>query len=769
MAKKSNSGPNPARIAVAIRGAVQGVGFRPFIYRLATEMKLAGWVRNSPQGVLIDVEGNEDDLRCFVARLQSESPERSFIQSLETTWLDPCGHAGFEIRESNRDGERLSVVMPDIATCSDCLSEIFDPGNRRYLYPFTNCTQCGPRYSIIRDLPYDRRNTTMRDFVMCPECQREYEDPVNRRYHAQPNACPVCGPSVSLCDGQGNILVCGQDAIEATAKAVLKGLVVAVKGLGGFHLVTDATSDKAVLLLRERKHREEKPFAVMFPDLASVEAVCEVGSEERRLLQAPESPIVLLRRRADGARISDAVAPGNPYLGVMLPYTPLHHILLREAGRAIVATSGNASDEPICIDEEEALSRLSGLADLFLLHNRPIERHADDSIVRVIEGREMVLRRARGYAPLPLPGGVGGEIILAVGAHLKNTVALTVGADVVVSQHIGDLDNVEAYRAFEKVIEDLENLYGVNVAGVAEDKHPDYLSTKYARRREGFHESVQHHHAHIAACMAENRIEGPVLGVAWDGTGYGEDGTVWGGEFLVCDKADFDRAAHFRTFPLPGGEAAVKESRRSALGLLYEMSGGACADLRRACTDAFSRDELKTLTGMMSRRINAPFTSSVGRLFDAVSSLAGIRQVCTFEGQAAMELEFAMGDSVSDEAYPMAWTRGRRGQEDPWTIDWEAMIAAILVDLAQNTPTALISLKFHNSLAATVVEAARRLSLGRVALSGGCFQNAYLLTRTIRALRAEGYHAYWHQRVPPNDGGISFGQAVVAARRRKES
>ncbi|MCX8103930.1 MAG: carbamoyltransferase HypF, partial [Candidatus Bipolaricaulota bacterium] len=564
-----------ARLKIAIHGAVQGVGFRPFVYRLAIELKLTGWVLNSAQGVFIEAEGTKEQLEEFVRRLERDKPPRAFLQSLEASWLDPVGYTAFEIRHSDESGQKIAFILPDIATCPDCWREIFDPNNRRYRYPFTNCTNCGPRFSIIEALPYDRPNTTMKIFRMCPDCQAEYENPLDRRFHAQPNACPQCGPHLELWDAKGTVLAQHDDALCQAAEAIRVGQIIAVKGLGGFHLICDARNDDAVQELRRRKHREEKPFALMYPSLELVQAHCEVSPLEERALTSPEAPIVLMRRR-ESVQIASSVAPRNPYLGIMLPYTPLHHLLMAELGFPVVATSGNLSDEPICTDEHEALIRLKEIADLFLVHNRPIARHVDDSIVRIVGSQELVLRRARGFAPLPITlRNPERRTVLAVGAHLKNTVALAVGSTVFISQHIGDLETAEAFGAFQRVIQDFERLYDAQPSVIAHDLHPDYLSTQYAQGRKPRTVGVQHHYAHVLACMAENELDSSVLGVSWDGTGYGLDGTIWGGEFLRATRESFTRVAHLRTFRLPGGERAIQEPRRSALGVLYELFGDA--------------------------------------------------------------------------------------------------------------------------------------------------------------------------------------------------
>jgi hydrogenase maturation protein HypF len=750
------------RLRVFVRGAVQGVGFRPFIYRLAAERNLTGWVRNSSQGVSVEVEGDKNELRRFLVSIDTEKPPRSSILSMESSYLEPAGFAGFEIRESDRSGSKTTIVLPDISTCENCLAEILDPDDRRYRYPFTNCTNCGPRYSIIEALPYDRPNTTMKAFKMCPTCSAEYNDPVNRRFHAQPNACPECGPKLALWSTDGSVLAERNDALLAASDSIRHGEIVAVKGLGGFHLMVDASNDAAVNELRRRKHREEKPLALMFPSLEAAAGACEASDLERRALSSPERPIVILKARAGNAGVSSKIAPNNPYLGCMLPYTPLHHLLMQELGFPIVATSGNLSDEPICYDESEALSRLRGIADLFLVHDRPIARHVDDSIVRVMAGREAVMRRARGFAPLPIPFQQNGGSILAVGAHLKNTIAASAGGQSFISQHIGDLETPQAFAAFKSVIGSLKGLYEMAPTVVACDKHPDYVSTRFSRDCELPRIEVQHHFAHVLSCMAENEIESPVLGVAWDGTGIGDDGTIWGGEFLRVDRNGFERTAHFRAFPLPGGEKAVREPRRSALGAIYETIGDRVFDMSELDpVRAFNSPELGLIRSMLAKEINSPITSSVGRLFDAVASIIGLRQFAGFEGQAAMELEFSIGALRSDESYQF---EVRLNDEGPAIVDWGKAIAAIMADIESGASRALIAARFHNMLAETVVRIASLAGLDRVALSGGCFQNKYLLERVIERLCEEGFRPFWHQRVPTNDGGISLGQTLAAAR-----
>jgi hydrogenase maturation protein HypF len=768
----SPGGNAQQRLRVQICGAVQGVGFRPFVYRLATGLGLTGWVVNSSAGVVIEVDGDQASLDRFLLRVGRECPPRAIIQGMETAFLESAGFTGFEIRES-QGGEKTALVLPDVATCDDCLRELGDPRDRRHRYPFTNCTNCGPRFTIVRALPYDRPNTTMAGFAMCAACTAEYHDPGDRRFHAQPNACPVCGPQLELWDADGAVIAAGDDALRQAGARISAGHVVAVKGLGGFHLVVDARSVGAVRRLRAAKAREEKPFALMFPSLESVRQVCEVSEREARLLTSPEAPIVLLRRipgdegqgtrdagRGTPAELAEAIAPGNPYYGVMLPATPLHHLLLGDLGYPVVATSGNRSDEPICTDEREALERLRDLADVFLVHNRPIERHVDDSIARVVAGRELVIRRARGYAPLPVPllGSLTQPVVLGVGAHLKNTVAMALGDNVFVSQHIGDLETPEAFGAFERAIGAFERLYATTPADVACDAHPDYLSSSYARRRHGRLHQVQHHVAHVAACMAENEVGPPVLGVSWDGTGYGLDGTIWGGEFFAIETGTAVRVGSFAPFPLPGGDLAIKEPRRVAMALLGTVFGDAAWDMDdlppvASCTTV----ERHVLHTMVARGVNTPTTTSAGRLFDAVAAFAGLRQHVRYEGQAAMELEFALDGIVTDERYPLPLHLSA----PLWRLDWAPAIRCVVEDVRAGTGAALISARFHNAMVEAIVAAAVQVGLERVVLSGGCFQNRYLLERTIARLSAGGFRPVWHQRVPPNDGGISLGQVAA--------
>ena len=750
------------RLRVEVQGAVQGVGFRPFVFRLASELGLLGWVLNGTGGVVAEVEGSGEAVEAFSRRIREEAPLRARIRSVSGASLPAAGFVGFEIRYSESAGQKTVLVLPDLATCPDCISDVLDPGNRRTGYPFTNCTNCGPRFTIVRALPYDRPNTTMSGFPLCAECRAEYEDPRDRRFHAQPNACPVCGPRAELWDREGAKLSSGPEAVDVAARALLEGAVVAVKGVGGFHLLCDARSTTAVGLLRERKGRLRKPFALMVRDLAMATEVCRVPEEAIPFLSSPEAPIVLMERREDSG-VAEGVAPGSPNLGLMLPSNPLHHLLLRKAAVPVVATSGNRSEEPICTDENEAVARLGGMADLFLVHDRPIERHADDSVVRVIRKEARVLRRARGYAPFPVFADRPLPPILAVGAHLKSTVALSIGREIFLSQHIGDLESPEAMEAFERVIADFRRLWDATPVAVAHDLHPGYLSTKWARETGIPLIGVQHHHAHLAACLAENQVSGEALGVTWDGTGYGTDRTIWGGEFLVGSAGGFTRVASLRPFLLPGGEAAVREPRRCALALLWERFGREAFGMTGlAPVASFTDVEREVLSSMLDRAINAPVTTSAGRLFDGVAALLGLCQRGTFEGEAAMCLEAAV-DPGETGSYPLPVVENPSSGGAPLFLDWGPAIDALLRDLSRNTPVPTMAAHFHNGLATGIAAVAGRVGQKRVALTGGCFQNRVLTERTADLLESGGFRVLLHREIPPGDGGISLGQIAVAA------
>ncbi|MFA5831915.1 MAG: carbamoyltransferase HypF [Bacteroidota bacterium] len=750
------------RLKIIIHGAVQGVGFRPFVYRLASEMHLHGWVSNTPQGVLIEAEGDCITLDSFLTRIHSEKPSLSSIHSCETSFLDPLGFRSFEIRESTITGSATALVLPDIATCPDCLKEIFDINDRRYLYPFTNCTNCGPRFTIIQSLPYDRKNTTMKSFTMCEECGKEYHDPRDRRFHAQPNACPKCGPHIELWDRNGILVTSHQTAIEQSVQAILNGEIVAVKGLGGYLLMCDARRDDVVQTLRERKHRDEKPFALMFPSISHVENECELSEIEQRLLLSPQAPIVLLRALTSSApSLSSGIAPGNPFLGVMLPYTPLHHILMSMLQIPLVATSGNISDEPICFHEESAVTKLHGIADYFLVHNRPIERYCDDSIMRVVQGRELMIRRARGYAPLPihLPKKINFPV-LAVGAQLKNTIAIAHDDSIVVSQHIGDLETAESLSSFKKTIKDVRTLFDTVPSVIIHDLHPEYLSTTIAKNglsaqlNNASVISLQHHFAHIASCMAENELAGPVIGFSWDGTGYGTDGTIWGGECILFDQKVFRRVGTIRSFTLPGGETAIREPRRCAASILHEIYGIDSLGKSQIIDDSFLERDRRLLLDMMSKKINAPLTSSMGRIFDAVAAFCGVKMKSSFEGQASMGLEYLAMQSDTEEIYPITL----QGHEGLLTWNWIPMFESILKQSKEGMPKREIAAMFHNTLAEVILRMAKHWNIEKVVLSGGCFQNMILLEKSITLLRRNGFTPYWHQRIPANDGGISLGQ-----------
>ncbi len=774
MNQEVNAKNSIRRLRVVIHGAVQGVGFRPFIYRLAASLGLTGWVINSTRGVVIEAEGEMSRLNAFLLSIEKDKPSVSFIQSLESSVLDPLGYTVFEVKPSDASGDKTVLILPDIATCPDCLAEIFNPLDRRYQYPFTNCTNCGPRFSIIQKIPYDRINTTMAGFAMCDQCLSEYNDPANRRFHAQPNACPVCGPRLALWDADGAVLGMDQDALVKAARFIREGFIVSVKGIGGFHLMADARNEEAIRRLRRRKHREGKPLALMYPSLEAIRADCIVTDLEQRLLRSPQAPIVLIRRHpgASSPGLANSVAPGNPYLGVMLPYSPLHHLLMAELHFPVIATSGNLSEEPICIDEQDALVRLKNIADVFLVHNRPIARHLDDSIACMVMGREMLIRRARGYAPLPVHVKHPVTSSIAVGAHLKNAVAMPVADRVFVSQHIGDLETLKAYEAFERVIADFQHLYNLSPEKAACDLHPSYFSTRYAHCLNIPVVQIQHHFAHVLSCLADNHLEPPVLGVAWDGTGYGPDGSIWGGEFLKVADGDFNRAAYLRTFLLPGGDKAIKEPRRAAIGLLYEIFGEKLRALDHLNPiKAFSSEELSILLQMLGKKLNTFTTSSAGRLFDAVASILNVEQYNQFEGKAAMSLEFLADSAATDDCYPIRIIRPNIGNgssekkagSPPYIIDWEPMMRNIIGDVSRHIPSATISAMFHNSLAEAIVMTAEKIGENKILLTGGCFQNRYLTEKTIIRLQKKGFQPYFHQRIPPNDGGIALGQAIGAS------
>jgi hydrogenase maturation protein HypF len=731
----------PQRIQVRLRGIVQGVGFRPFVYNLALRLGLAGYVLNDSSGLIAEVEGPGAAIKAFLKALESEHPPLAWIQDRAVTSLPLNGDREFRIRPSVAETGKFALISPDIATCAECLADCTDPGNRRYGYAFTNCTNCGPRYTIIRDIPYDRPHTTMAGFTMCAECRAEYDNPANRRFHAQPNACPACGPELSA-------------EIAEAQRRLAEGEILAIKGLGGFHLACDARNRAAVGRLRARKRRSDKPFAVMVRDLEAARELCAVDDAAAGALSGPRHAIVILPR-CEGAGLPGPIAPGNPTLGVMLPYTPLHHLLFRGAAfAALVMTSGNLSEEPIVVENHDARERLGGVADWFLVHNRDIYMRADDSVVRMFEGEERVMRRSRGYAPQTLDVGRELPELLACGGELKNVFCLTKGTHAILSQHIGDLENYETLVFFEETLANLKKLFRVAPRAVAYDLHPGYLSTKYALGLAGLAKiGVQHHHAHIASCMAENGLTGEVIGVAMDGTGYGVDGAIWGGEFLVASYAGFERRAHLRYVPLAGGDAAVREPWRSALGY------AGAAERLAGVAGHIGEQRLRAVQRMIATGTNTVMTSSCGRLFDAVAALIGLRYEVNFEGQAAIELE-AIVDASCEERY--GFDIG--GEE----LDFRPMMERIV---REDAAPSVVAARFHNTLAGAIHEMCLRMrresGLKRVCLSGGTFQNMRLLGLVARALGASGFELFLHRRVPPNDGGIALGQAAIAAERMK--
>ncbi|WP_408648232.1 carbamoyltransferase HypF [Streptomyces gossypiisoli] len=767
--------PAVRRARVVVRGVVQGVGFRPYVYGLATGLRLAGHVTNTGDGVLVEVEGAPEAVDRFCTRIASDAPPLAMVEAVEATDLPPTGGSGFTIVPTRTTGSVRTLVSPDTATCADCLAELTDPADRRHRHPFITCTHCGPRFTIVTGLPYDREHTTMAGFPLCPECSREYHDPADRRFHAQPVACPDCGPRLRLAVAYGEAP--GGDPVEAARTLLAAGAVLAVKGVGGYHLACDATNADAVAGLRRRKARGDKPFALMAGDVADVEHLVHVGPVERELLTGRVRPIVLMRRRTGVLHappvLAGAVAPGSPDLGVMLPYTPVHHLLFasESAPRLLVMTSGNLSGEPIVTDDGEALERLAGLADAWLTHDRPIHVPCDDSVVRVCDGEPLVLRRSRGYAPLPVTVPVPVSPALAVGGDLKNVFCLGRGDKAWLSAHIGDMDDLATQRAFDRAERQLESITGVRPALLVTDMHPAYRSGAWARRQARGRPvvRVQHHHAHVAAVMAEHGLEAGsrVIGVAFDGTGHGDDGAVWGGEFLLAGYDGFRRFAHLAYVPLPGADAAVRRPYRMALAHLHAAGLAPGPDL--PCVAACPAGELPLLRRQLERGLNCVPTSSMGRLFDAVSSLAGVCQHVGYEAQAAIELERAAVSAGAVEDDDPRYGFRLTGVE-PVTADPAPLLAAVADDVRAGVPAGVIAARFHLAVAGlvrAVCGAARAATgLGTVALSGGVFANALLSSACARGLRADGFTVLRHHRIPPNDGGLALGQLVVAARTR---
>jgi hydrogenase maturation protein HypF len=760
------------RRAIAVHGVVQGVGFRPFVYGLASRLRLHGFVKNQTGGVLIEVEGDAHSLDSFLSELTARPPTLARIDHVSWERQSPRGEHEFRI-EPSKDGAADSVfVATDVATCEGCLAELFDPADRRYLYPFLNCTNCGPRLTIVTGAPYDRERTTMARFPMCADCRAEYKDPSDRRFHAQPTACVTCGPRLQLLDADGRRIETS-DHVDLFAARVLAGRIGALKGLGGYHLVCDARNGTAVAELRRRKHRDERPFAIMVGDIATAEKLCEVHRGEKELLISARRPIVLLRKRPS-IRVAEVVAPGNPCLGVMLPYTPLHHLLLSAVrGGPLVMTSGNRSDEPISYEDDDALRRLGGIADLFLTHNRPIHVRCDDSVTRLVEERELPVRRSRGYAPEPIALPLECPVpILAVGGHFKGTFALGRGRHAFLSHHLGDLDHYDAYRAYVKDIAFYEQVFAVAPEVIAHDLHPDYASTCYALERAQAPSAgrpptrliaIQHHHAHLASCMAENGLAGPVIGVTFDGSGLGTDGTVWGGEFLIGDYRQFRRAAHLRCVGMPGAEQAVREPWRMAVAHLMDAGEGVSLMRERQPPVA-----LRIVEKMLEKGFNTPRTSSAGRLFDAVAALAGVRESVSYEGQAAVELEWLATGAAPEEGYPFEVTESAGSpSEATLIVDTRPLIQAVAADATRVTDAARISRRFHSTVVEIIVAVCCRLRAttgnGTVVLSGGVFLNALLASEVSARLAGAGFLVYRHRLVPPNDGGLSLGQLAIAA------
>jgi len=751
-------------IRIEVKGIVQGVGFRPFIYNLARKFGLKGYVLNDTDGVEIEAEGGKIDLNRFLSGIRRAAPPQSKIVEMKTLKIAIQGFRDFTIRESKKKETKTVLVSPDLATCPDCLNELFDPEDSRFNYPFLNCTNCGPRLTIIQDTPYDREKTTMSAFKMCADCGQEYHDPQNRRFHAQPNACPVCGPRLTLTDNQGN-RSSTTDHILTTIELLRKGYIIAIKGIGGYHLACDAMNKKAVSVLRKRKYREDKPFALMAKDLETIRRFCKLNPSEIELLQSVQRPIVLLKKKKVDL-IAPEVAPLQKNLGVMLPYSPLHHLLLRNSNLILVMTSGNQSDEPIAYEDKEAFERLKKIADYFLFHNREIHRRCDDSVARIFSGKEMVLRRGRGYVPLPIKVDLKfKKHILATGAQLKNTFCLARDSFAFPSTHIGDLENYETLDFYSKEIERFKKLCSVKPEVVAYDMHPEYLSTKYALSLPDIRKiPVQHHYAHIASCMAENKVSQKVIGVAFDGTGYGEDENIWGGEFLLADLKSFQRMAHFKYVSMPGGEAAIKHPWMMAVSYLYACYGEDFLNLNLEFVRRIDLSRWNLIKQMLDQKVNLFLTSSAGRLFDSVSVLLNFREKTNYEGQPAIELEFWAEENIKGK-YDYEITR----ENDSYLIHPELIIKGVVNDLIKKEKKSKISARFHNTMAQIINEVCSKLrkeyDLNSVCLSGGVFQNMFLLNRTYAVLSRNKFRVYTHHLVPPNDGGISLGQAVIANQR----
>ena len=744
---------------VNVNGIVQGVGFRPFVFQLAEYHKINGNVSNTSSGVFLHIEGSQGQLEAFMEDLHQKAPPLAHITEINQSPEALKHLSSFKIVSSSGRKKSDTLISPDVSVCDDCRRELFDPDNRRYRYPFINCTNCGPRYTIIDDMPYDRPNTSMKHFPMCPACQAEYDDPLNRRFHAQPNACPDCGPQLTLYDHDQKRIKT-DDPVRETARLLKMGHIVAIKGIGGYHLAADAVNDEAVNRLRKRKHREEKPLALMALDLSAVRKFAHVTPGEEALLVSNKRPIVLLAKKSPNS-ISSGISPKNRYFGTMLPYTPLHYLLMSCGFTALVMTSGNLSEEPIAVDNEAAFDRLSGIADYFLTHNRDIYVRCDDSIMRHDGRTQRFIRRSRGYAPVPIFLNRKMPVVLACGGALKNTVCFTRGRNAFLSQHIGDLENPKAYDGFCRTIDQMKRILDVKPDVIACDLHPDYLSTRYAEEQRDIPLiRVQHHHAHIAGVMAENRIGGPVMGLAFDGTGLGTDGTLWGGEILLAEEDQFKRLAYFQPIAMPGGTAAIREPWRMGVSYLYHVYGDDLFNLDLPLINTVGVNKVRFIVKMIQKGVNSPLTSSLGRLFDGIAAICGVRYTSAFEGQAAMELE--MMAEKGDE-----WRTGPNDMEKCKKIPIKPIIEHIIMDMRKGLPSSLISYRFHMGLIRMVTGICENIGkaygLNRVAMSGGVFQNMILQTGLDHSLRRKGFNVYTNRQVPVNDGGLSLGQAVVAA------
>lgn len=742
------------RKKINVQGIVQGVGFRPFIFNLTKAHKLSGFVSNTSQGVMIEAEGTTDIITQFINDIKLKAPPLAVITDIQSSDIPTTRIAGFNIIKSDNNDNISTLISPDVAVCDDCLHELFDPKDRRYQYPFINCTNCGPRYTIIDNIPYDRPYTSMKDFKMCTDCQAEYDDPTNRRFHAQPNACPKCGPKVQLFDSEQNLQY-AEDPIIAIREKLKEGRIVAIKGLGGFHLAVDATNNDSVLKLRKLKGRDEKPFALMVKDLNVSQQYCSISNDEEQVLQSFTAPILLLKKMSN-CNIADSVAPRNDYLGVMLPYTPLHHLLFAEMETPLVMTSANLSEEPICIDNEEAFNRLKGITDYFLIHDRDIYLRSDDSVAIYLANKMRYLRRSRGIIPKPVFIKSTGLPVLAVGGELKNTVCLLKDDKAFISQHIGDLENIEAYNFFKLTIGHLQRIFDVQPKLIVHDMHPQYLSTQWAKEQSE-HQllPVQHHHAHLAACMAENQLTEPVIGIIMDGTGYGTDSTIWGGEILIGDCSHFDRFAHFEQMPLPGGDAAIKSPWRTAISYLYKTFDSSIPNL-----PFMDEHDIQPIIEMTKKNINSPITSSCGRLFDAVAAMSSGRQTIHYEAQAAIELMQAF-ESTNVRPFSFMIEQNINHKE----ILLQPIIRSVVRSIQNNESFSKISSRFHTTLIKIFVEIAKdargETGINDIALSGGVFQNMVLFEHTILALEKASFKVYTHSQVPTNDGGISLGQAMI--------